>query len=165
MPHAGGCMKKAVRRGFAKGSASTSTPSQSKTTRDGEKKRHERVVAAFMALLSSLLMTGSSGRGSRYRLRNRRAKHPRGLLARIHALNHKIRRHFVIRFRGKLEEITRGLRDLLMALHKIFQHLLRARHAIIFLDRSQLAILRIGARRIFAQRTNALCYLVGRRPE
>src|SRR6185436_13346684 len=85
-----------------------------------------------------------------------RTQHPRVLLMDLHALREQVRRGFVAGLVHRGEELARGAGDGFLPLDEQSDHLLRIRDACGFPDRRELCVLRIRARRIHAERADAL---------
>ena len=89
-------------------------------------------------------------------LSKHRAQHPRGFFVRLQALRQQIGRGLIVRAIGSGKDFARRACHGFLALHELANHLFGRGHAIGLGDRRELREILVAARRVDAQRTNAL---------
>ncbi len=84
------------------------------------------------------------------------AQHPRGLFVDLDALGQQVGGRLVADLVHQREDAARGAHHGFLPLYQQLDHVLRVRHAFLFLDRGQAGVGGVGARRREAQGADAL---------
>ncbi|CAM2144637.1 hypothetical protein PT2222_160110 [Paraburkholderia tropica] len=85
-----------------------------------------------------------------------RTQHPRGLFMRLHALREQVGGRLVVGGFRCREDRARGAHHGFLAFHELADHVFGGRHSVGFRNRRELREVLVAARRVHAQRADAL---------